>query len=800
MNSHFNPVLRLIALVLAAIIALAAPASAQIIPLNSEGKARASGLEVLLDEARRDGSTVIVVQPAKKGAETKSKTLLGPKEFLRVRARVQKIFASAPSLFPNLGATLQAVDEDGSYFWMLKGLATALLGLLAGIFAVRLIAKKVEAYVQNQYLQDPQTTADKAKYLLLRALLAIIYSVVIFTVALLVALILDTGDAAIRRIFFEIALAYALYRFLRYGISWNLMAFDVPKYRLINLSDSEAIRMHRDWSVASFAIVAVTGLTRFFVMTGFNSGNGLFTGNGKLTLLNSQLLYISVAGFVILILIAFTIKNWASMRHIFAPADPTSWMYKWRVNLARLVPPAVIVYGVLAFLMFAYRVAVLKSGAGSVIAGPFAIGYVALGLFGLILIGLQVYYNRRIKRFGALAEAERARRAQEKSDLEASEEKLKDDEEMIVNGGGEDEEDIFEYRPLFRGLFESAALVIVFIFAVGELARIWGVPIGSEGNVWAASRDIILTAALCWFGYGAVRIYIDHKIEEEVGPEGEGEVELGGEGGGAGATRLATLLPIMRYVLLTIIFSITTVIILSKLDIDIGPIFAGAGVVGIAVGFGAQTLIRDMFSGAFFLMDDAFRKAEYVEIEGIKGVVEKISIRSFQLRHHLGALHTIPFGEIKQLTNYSRDWVMMKLPLRVTYDTDVEKVRKLVKNLGKDLLKHPAVGETFMQPLKSQGVYKMEDSAMIIRVKFMTKPGEQFVTRKVVYESIQDLFAREGIHFAHKEVTVRLADAHVDDMSLDEKQAVSSAARSIIDAEEEAAAAAKGGKPAGSGR
>lgn len=94
----------------------------------------------------------------------------------------------------------------------------------------------------------------------------------------------------------------------------------------------------------------------------------------------------------------------------------------------------------------------------------------------------------------------------------------------------------------------------------------------------------------------------------------------------------------------------------------------------------------------------------------------------------------------------------------LTYDTDVEKLRKLVKKLGQELLNHPQVGHTFLQPLKSQGVYKMEDSAMIIRVKFMTKPGEQFVTRKVVYEAIQDLFVREGIHFAHKEVTVRLAD------------------------------------------
>ena len=86
-----------------------------------------------------------------------------------------------------------------------------------------------------------------------------------------------------------------------------------------------------------------------------------------------------------------------------------------------------------------------------------------------------------------------------------------------------------------------------------------------------------------------------------------------------------------------------------------------------------------------------FRKGEYIDVGEVKGTVEKISLRSFQLRHHLGALNTIPFGEIKHLTNYSRDWVMMKLPLRLTYDTDVDKVRKLVKKLGVKLLDHPTL-------------------------------------------------------------------------------------------------------------
>ena len=142
----------------------------------------------------------------------------------------------------------------------------------------------------------------------------------------------------------------------------------------------------------------------------------------------------------------------------------------------------------------------------------------------------------------------------------------------------------------------------------------------------------------------------------------------------------------------------------------------------------------------------------------VKGTVEKISIRSMQLRHHNGPLNTVPFGEIRHLTKFSRDWVMMKLPLRVTYDTDVEKLRKLIKRLGQDLLKDPELGPMFLQPLKSQGVIQMEDSAMIIRVKFMTRPGDQWGVRNKVFARVRELFERENIKFAHREVTVRIAD------------------------------------------
>ena len=145
------------------------------------------------------------------------------------------------------------------------------------------------------------------------------------------------------------------------------------------------------------------------------------------------------------------------------------------------------------------------------------------------------------------------------------------------------------------------------------------------------------------------------------------------------------------------------------------------------MGFGAQTLVRDIISGAFYLMDDAFRLGEYIDVGDAKGTVEKIGIRSMQLRHHRGPVNIVPYGAIRRMTNQSRDWVVEKLEFRLTYDTDIAKVKKIIKRIGQELAADPEMGPHILQPLKSQGVLAMEDSAMLVKAKFTAKPGEQFV-------------------------------------------------------------------------
>ena len=266
-----------------------------------------------------------------------------------------------------------------------------------------------------------------------------------------------------------------------------------------------------------------------------------------------------------------------------------------------------------------------------------------------------------------------------------------------------------------------------------------------------------------------------------------------GEGGGAGATRAETLLPLMRTCLTVVLISFLVLSVLHSLGIAITPLLAGAGVVGIAIGFGAQKLVQDVLSGIFFLVDDAFRKNEYIEIEDLRGTVEKISLRSMQLRHHLGAVQTIPYGEIKTVKNLSRDWITMKLELRLPYDADIEQIRKIIKKVGQDMLADEDLGPSFILPLKSQGVMRVEESALIVRMKFTTKPGEQWVIRREAYRNVRDALAEAGIFFAHREVRVRLPDDQPAKELTDDKpaanetvsKAAAAAAGSIIAEEAE---------------
>ena len=341
-----------------------------------------------------------------------------------------------------------------------------------------------------------------------------------------------------------------------------------------------------------------------------------------------------------------------------------------------------------------------------------------------------------------------------------------------------------ESEPVYVDAIMRSVNVLLVLFTIALLWTAWGgdpraSAAATVGEATAAAVfDVILILVIADMLWKITHTAIDRRLEREgIDPGAPTAAVPGGDGeGGGGGSRAGTLLPLARKTVATVLAMMVVFTILSAFGVDIGPLLAGAGVAGIAIGFGAQSLVRDIASGVFFLIDDAFRVGEYIDVGEAKGTVEHISLRSVRLRHHRGPLNTVPFGEIKTVQNLSRDWVLMKLEFRVPYDTDVERVRKIIKRIGAGLLEDPVMGGSFLAPLKSQGVYAMEDSAMVIRAKFMARPGEQFIIRREAFRRIREAFEAEGIPFAHRIVTVRGANGPDADPKEAEAAAAASAA------------------------
>jgi len=320
-------------------------------------------------------------------------------------------------------------------------------------------------------------------------------------------------------------------------------------------------------------------------------------------------------------------------------------------------------------------------------------------------------------------------------------------------------------RPLAM-LVERTAQALVILGALGFLADRWGVDsmqammaAGDPGAmVLRAALRIVLTLIVVDLLWHLGRAVIDRQLSRSTATMSATDA--------AHQSRLRTLLPLFRNAYFVTLATVAVLVVLSSLGIDIGPLLAGAGVVGLAIGFGAQTLVKDIVSGIFFLLEDAFRIGEYVEIGSLKGTVEAISIRSLKLRHQRGALQTVPFGEARAMTNLSRDWVVMKLEFRVPFDTDVEQVRKIVKKIGAEIAADPELGPQLIDPPKSQGVRRIEEFNMVIGVKFMSRPGEQFLIRRMLYQRILEEFDAAGIHLARRDVVVRNPDGSEADPSV----------------------------------
>jgi small-conductance mechanosensitive channel len=305
-------------------------------------------------------------------------------------------------------------------------------------------------------------------------------------------------------------------------------------------------------------------------------------------------------------------------------------------------------------------------------------------------------------------------------------------------------------RSAHVAIAQRAVQAIIVVLAAAGLVTVWQIDMtqvtGMDTPMTRIARGllealvIIVVSDLLW---QVVRLLIDSRLAG-----GTSSIDDMDDEALRRQARLRTLLPVLRNFAMFIVLVMASLSALAAMGLQIGPLLAGAGVVGIAVGFGAQTLVRDIISGIFFLLDDAFRVGEYIESGGIRGTVESFSLRSVKLRHVNGQLHTVPFGDLKAITNYSRDWVVEVLHVVVTYETDLDLLESAVETVSTELMAEPSIASEFIEPLRSLGVQAMVDTGMQIGLTFKTRPGHQYAVRRAVFGRIRAAFVAHGIRFA----------------------------------------------------
>lgn len=214
---------------------------------------------------------------------------------------------------------------------------------------------------------------------------------------------------------------------------------------------------------------------------------------------------------------------------------------------------------------------------------------------------------------------------------------------------------------------------------------------------------------------------------------------------GEAAKRAETLVKLLRQGIIIIVWVMGLLLVLRQLGIDVGPILASAGVVGLAVGFGAQNLVRDVISGFFMILENQVRVGDVAVINGTGGLVERINFRTIVLRDNAGTVHVFPNGSITTLANMTREWSAYVFNIGVGYKEDIDKVITLMKKIGSELREDAKLGPLMQGDIEVFGIDKLEDSAIVIQGRIKTLPIKQWDVGREYLRRLKIAFDVEGI-------------------------------------------------------
>jgi small conductance mechanosensitive channel len=227
-----------------------------------------------------------------------------------------------------------------------------------------------------------------------------------------------------------------------------------------------------------------------------------------------------------------------------------------------------------------------------------------------------------------------------------------------------------------------------------------------------------------------------------------------------GQKRLQTVQNAFRYLAFVLIGLVVVTVILRELGIDLGPLFAGAGIAGIVIGFGAQNLVRDFFTGIFVMLENQYRVGDWIQIGNASGAVTKVTLRITRLRDGDGNQHIIPNGQITQVTNFTKEWARAVLDVGVSYSENVDRVMEVLEDVGREIAEDPDFAPFITSPLQVMGVQDLGESAVVIRIRFSTDPDQRWAVQREMRRRIKNRFDAEGIEIPFPHRKIYMGQAH----------------------------------------
>ena len=299
------------------------------------------------------------------------------------------------------------------------------------------------------------------------------------------------------------------------------------------------------------------------------------------------------------------------------------------------------------------------------------------------------------------------------------------------------------YLPIIGGILRA----LVWLAASVALLHVWGFGTlrwlvsdsGQEfsGHLLIVAVVVVVTIVI----WELISLVIERTVTDK---DEEGNLRL--------SNRARTLLNIARSFLLVFMSLIALFLILSELGLNIAPLLAGAGVIGLAIGFGSQKLVQDIITGLFVLLGDTMRVGDVVEVAGRTGVVEEMTMRTVVLREYSGRVHTIPYNSIDTVTNYTKDFSYAVFDVGVAYRESVDQVMDVLREIGREMNREPYFRRLILEPLEVAGVDKFADSAVVIKARIKTRPLKQWEVSREFNRRMKNCFDELGIEipFPHQ--------------------------------------------------